>query len=338
MIRKEYLIVFVIFLIPICLYANAGAINKALDVAADLIKHGYKVFVNREQFDNQVTSNFINRREDWTGGILSLKKQSIETAMNTTVNEVSNVAKNKVNAVLQYTFTEKETKNIASKNILVKKKIAPKKKRERAKQNKVFPVQIKASPETAKIRIMNIAPAYYDGIELKAGRYNLEVTASGYRTQRLWVDFDLNYNKLEVNLNRKGSLKCEDIQVTEGGSMWQEYGTQVQIVDYLDNVTVAEVYFSQLDFVASRNYIDFYDSDIAGDFAYFNYIYGFLNKDEIYNNKNVETKKNRYNQVHIGIENVPGENKVKLITFVEAPQYAVIHSVKEAYCKALEEI
>ena len=40
---------------------------------------------------------------------------------------------------------------------------------------------VKATPATAQVRIMNISPAYRDGIELTPGDFDLEVSALGYQ-------------------------------------------------------------------------------------------------------------------------------------------------------------
>ncbi|MBA6379700.1 MULTISPECIES: hypothetical protein [unclassified Colwellia] len=350
MIKHKHLIIAVSLALPVCLYVNAGAINKAVDVGLELLKYGFKAFSSKNAFDTDIDNGFIKSKEKWTPGIQELKKQSIETTVNAVNNEVSSEGKEKTKAVLQYFFEKEEANNIASivadNNIasivtdnnttstVADEKITIPKRKHRLKAT--FPVTIKANPSSARVRIMNITPVYQDEIELKKGRYDVEVTLRGYRTQRFWVDLDPRFNQLEVNLNKKGSLPCEGVEITNGGSMWQEYGSQIKIVDYFDNVTVAEIYFSQLDILASRNYIEFYHSDISGNFAYFNFIYGFLNKDELYKNKKVKTKSERHNKVNIGIENVPGENRVKMITFQESPQYVAAYSVKEAYCKSLE--
>ncbi len=43
-------------------------------------------------------------------------------------------------------------------------------------------------PASAKVRILNIIPGYRRGMELAAGRYHLEVTASGYLAEKQWVE------------------------------------------------------------------------------------------------------------------------------------------------------
>ena len=57
--------------------------------------------------------------------------------------------------------------------------------------------------------------------------------------------------------------------------------------------------------------------------------------DELYKNQRVVAKSDRFNQKFIGIDQVPSENKVKLIIHVEIPQYAIPFAIEEAYCEQL---
>ena len=50
-----------------------------------------------------------------------------------------------------------------------------------------YPLTIKTTPEAARIRILNIGPRYEDGIELKPGKYHIEVSKSGYKRHREWI-------------------------------------------------------------------------------------------------------------------------------------------------------
>lgn len=45
-------------------------------------------------------------------------------------------------------------------------------------------------PEDARVRIMNINPIYKAGIELKEGKYDIEVSKAGYLTYRKWILVD----------------------------------------------------------------------------------------------------------------------------------------------------
>ncbi|MGR9052158.1 MAG: SUMF1/EgtB/PvdO family nonheme iron enzyme [Gammaproteobacteria bacterium] len=46
---------------------------------------------------------------------------------------------------------------------------------------------VRTSPEGAKVRILNIGPKYRDGIELKPGRYHIEVTHPSYKRDLQWL-------------------------------------------------------------------------------------------------------------------------------------------------------
>ncbi len=46
---------------------------------------------------------------------------------------------------------------------------------------------VRTKPGSARVRILNINPVYYSGMELDAGRYHVEVTASGYIRQKRWI-------------------------------------------------------------------------------------------------------------------------------------------------------
>jgi formylglycine-generating enzyme required for sulfatase activity len=47
---------------------------------------------------------------------------------------------------------------------------------------------VETDPSDATVRILNISPRFYQGMDLDPGRYEVEVSASGYRTSKKWVD------------------------------------------------------------------------------------------------------------------------------------------------------
>ena len=58
-------------------------------------------------------------------------------------------------------------------------------------------------PQGALVRIMNIRPKFYQGIELNKGRYRLEVSAKGWETKELWITLGAGENKkMVVRLKR----------------------------------------------------------------------------------------------------------------------------------------
>ena len=49
---------------------------------------------------------------------------------------------------------------------------------------------VETDPASARVRILNIGPKYFDGMELGADRYYVEVSADGYELKTQWIDFD----------------------------------------------------------------------------------------------------------------------------------------------------
>ena len=61
---------------------------------------------------------------------------------------------------------------------------------------------IHSNVEEAAIRIMNIKPAYIPGMTLSPGSYDVEVSASGYKTERRWVELTPEENEFMIILSR----------------------------------------------------------------------------------------------------------------------------------------
>ncbi|MBW2014443.1 MAG: SUMF1/EgtB/PvdO family nonheme iron enzyme [Deltaproteobacteria bacterium] len=60
---------------------------------------------------------------------------------------------------------------------------------------------VDTQPENARVRILNIGPAFNQGIKLEAGRYHVEVSADGYETQKMWVSLSAGQDKtLDIHL------------------------------------------------------------------------------------------------------------------------------------------
>lgn len=69
---------------------------------------------------------------------------------------------------------------------------------------------VTTEPKHAWVRIMNIVPKYYSGIELKEGRYRLKVTATGYSPKEQWVNLAAG-QALNINVKLLALLKKEII-------------------------------------------------------------------------------------------------------------------------------
>ena len=48
-------------------------------------------------------------------------------------------------------------------------------------------IHVATHPDNARVRIMNIKPKFHQGIELKPGKYHMEISARGYITKSKWV-------------------------------------------------------------------------------------------------------------------------------------------------------
>ncbi len=69
-------------------------------------------------------------------------------------------------------------------------------------------INIETKPDTARIRILNIKPKFYQGMELEEGKYHIEVSADGYETKKLWVSLIAGQDKkVDIQLNKRPSNK-----------------------------------------------------------------------------------------------------------------------------------
>jgi len=64
-----------------------------------------------------------------------------------------------------------------------------------ALQPKTGWLYVDTTPSDATVKILNISPRFYQGMELKPGSYNVEVSAGGYETQCRWVTLSAGEDK-----------------------------------------------------------------------------------------------------------------------------------------------
>ena len=87
---------------------------------------------------------------------------------------------------------------------------------EKAKLNgKIF---VETNPKDARIRILNIKPKFYQGIELKPGKYHIEVSADGYEIIKKWVEIGHAEKKIvsfTLNPINKSAPKKEGLSNSE---------------------------------------------------------------------------------------------------------------------------
>jgi len=66
---------------------------------------------------------------------------------------------------------------------------------------------VEAYPADARIRIMNIVPRFFQGIELMLGSYHVEVSSPGYETKNIWT-------KLKPGEHKRIKIKLEQAKKT----------------------------------------------------------------------------------------------------------------------------
>ena len=72
---------------------------------------------------------------------------------------------------------------------------------------------VDTQPDNARVRILNIGPAFYQGMELDEGRYQVEVSADGYEMQKMWVSLDAGQDKtLDIHLKQVAAYRPAAIQ------------------------------------------------------------------------------------------------------------------------------
>ena len=77
----------------------------------------------------------------------------------------------------------------------------------RPKAGRLF---VEMEPQGARVRILNIKPRFYQGIELEPGRYHVEVSEDGYEKESMWVTLDGGEDKsLNIVLKRLSTAKEE---------------------------------------------------------------------------------------------------------------------------------
>ena len=80
------------------------------------------------------------------------------------------------------------------------------------KQKPITPsLTVITEPKNARVRIMNIRPKYHPDIELKKGKYLIEVSAKGYERYKKWVFID-KPTTLQIKLTKKKNIPALTIR------------------------------------------------------------------------------------------------------------------------------
>ena len=72
-------------------------------------------------------------------------------------------------------------------------------------------------PLGATVRILNIAPKFYQGMALDPGRYHVEVSKPGYKTEKTWVNLKAGENqRVEIKLEQLENPSMNDVLQRDG--------------------------------------------------------------------------------------------------------------------------
>ncbi len=71
--------------------------------------------------------------------------------------------------------------------------------------NGLYTPEVITKPANTRVQIMNIKPKYYDGIQLKKGRYNVRVSKPGYITGDYYIDVYQDTVTTPITLKKKSS-------------------------------------------------------------------------------------------------------------------------------------
>ncbi len=91
---------------------------------------------------------------------------------------------------------------------------------------------VETTPGDARVRILNIGPAFYQGMDLDPGRYHVEVSSDGYETEKRWVSLSAGEDEtISMRLERvraaqpaaggkkRNSLGMEFVYISPGSFM-----------------------------------------------------------------------------------------------------------------------
>ena len=95
---------------------------------------------------------------------------------------------------------------------------------------------VNTQPDDARVRILNIGPAFDQGMELNSGRYHVEVSANGYDTKKLWVTLGAGEDKdMDIRL-KKSADKAVSFSSSSGYTGTRIIGRHDQFIAYANGV------------------------------------------------------------------------------------------------------
>ncbi len=71
-----------------------------------------------------------------------------------------------------------------------------------------YPLHIDPTPASAEIKLLNIKSAFRQGISLAPGRYEAQVSKTGYQTRRFWIEISHRSRRILVTLQPDKSTRA----------------------------------------------------------------------------------------------------------------------------------
>ena len=90
---------------------------------------------------------------------------------------------------------------------------------------------VETEPNDARVRILNIVPKFYQGMELEHSDYHVEVSSSGFQTRKMWVtlgDGDDKSLSINLELDAKASQGQSPLQSSDKVFSEEEAYTQAK--------------------------------------------------------------------------------------------------------------
>ena len=128
-----------------------------------------------------------------------------------------------------------------------------KQEKERSQKTRLY---VETTPKDARIRILNIRPKFQQGIILRPGRYHIEVSANGYKTNKQWITIEKGETKiLQVSLDEITPPKKSPSdtlfrihKITAGETLWSvsvRYGVSLFVLMQVNKLSEPNIYIGQ---------------------------------------------------------------------------------------------
>ncbi|MDK9688111.1 hypothetical protein [Halomonas sp. LC1] len=197
---------------------------------------------------------------------------------------------------------------------------------------------VATSPEDAQVRVMNIEPVYQEGMTLDFGRYDIEVSAPGYRTKRFPIDLQDTEVIVDVELTQRGSFTCEPEVARMGGIGLSEFGMQLRSEQVFENVSIYEVFSSLAKHLDSElNHLHDVQAFMGDNYAYLSALQNSnLSLEQLESNEHVDIS-DRALQQRYGLEKQG--NNIRMIHYMSLDgAYTTPELARDGFCLLVEEI